>query len=117
MAKTKNDPLVSELTKTLKSKKAQDILVLDMRETGQNVCDFFIVCHGQSKVQTQSIAENTIRDLRTSGSAKPIHVEGLNNAEWILVDYGHVVAHIFQEESRSFYRIEDIWADAPVMKI
>ncbi len=116
MAKTKTDPLVSELTKTLKSKKAQEIIVLDMRETGQNVCDYFIVCHGQSKVQTQSIAENTIRELRSNDIARPFHVEGLANAEWILIDYGHVVAHIFQEESRSFYRIEDIWADAGITK-
>lgn len=117
MGKTTKDPLVSELTKTLQSKKAQDIMVFDMRKTGQNVCDYFVVCHGLSKVQSQSIAENTIKELRRSGPYKPIHIEGMTNAEWILVDYGDVVAHIFMEESRQFYQLEELWADARVTDV
>jgi len=115
MVKTVKDPVVTKLVKTLKSKKAQDIIVMDLRETGQNVCDFFVICHGQSNVQTQSIAENTIRELRRDEALKPLHVEGLSNAEWILIDYGNVVAHIFREEFRNFYRLEDLWADATVL--
>ena len=117
MVKTVKDPLVSKLTKALKSKKAQNIVVLDMRETGQNVCDFFVICHGTSGVQTQGIAENTIRELRKEESVKPIQVEGLSNAEWILVDYGNVVAHIFREDMREFFRLEDLWADAKITTI
>lgn len=117
MVKTVKDPLVSKLTKTLKSKKAQNIVVLDMRETGQNVCDFFVICHGTSGVQTQGIAENTIRELRTEEGFRPIQVEGLSNAEWILVDYGNVVAHIFREDMREFFRLEDLWADAKITTI
>lgn len=117
MVKTVKDPLVSKLTKTLKSKKAQNIVVLDMRETGQNVCDFFVICHGVSGVQTQGIAENAIRELRKEKGFKPIQVEGLSNAEWILVDYGNVVAHIFREDMREFFRLEDLWADAKITTI
>ncbi|MGD9492903.1 MAG: ribosome silencing factor [Bacteroidales bacterium] len=117
MVKTVKDPLVSKLTKALKSKKAQNIVVLDMRETGQNVCDFFVICHGVSGVQTQGIAENTIRELRKEEGFKPIQVEGLSNAEWILVDYGNVVAHIFREDMREFFRLEDLWADAKITTI
>jgi ribosome-associated protein len=117
MVKTAKDPLVAKLTKTLKSKKAQDIAVLDMRETGQNVCDYFIICHGQSGVQAQGIAENTIRELRKEEGLKPFQVEGLANAEWILIDYGNVVAHIFREDTREFYRLEDLWADAMVSTV
>lgn len=117
MVKTVKDPLVSKLTKTLKSKKAQNIVVLDMRETGQNVCDFFVICHGVSGVQTQGIAENAIRELRKEEGFKPIQVEGLSNAEWILVDYGNVVAHIFREDMREFFRLEDLWADAKITTI
>ncbi|HPF00909.1 MAG TPA: ribosome silencing factor [Bacteroidales bacterium] len=117
MVKTVKDPLVSKLTKALKSKKAQNIVVLDMRETGQNVCDFFVICHGVSGVQTQGIAENAIRELRKEEGFKPIQVEGLSNAEWILVDYGNVVAHIFREDMREFFRLEDLWADAKITTI
>lgn len=117
MGKTQKDPLVEELTKTLKSKKAQNIVVLDMRETGQYVCDYFVICHGQSSVQTQSIAENTIKELRSSVPIRPFHLEGMANAEWILIDYGYVVAHIFMEESRGFYRLEDLWADAKITTV
>jgi ribosome-associated protein len=114
MVKTVKDPIVTKLVKTLKSKKALNIVVMDMRETGQNVCDFFIVCHGTSSVHTQSIAENTIKELRREEALKPVHVEGLTNAEWILVDYGNVVAHIFREETRDFYKLEELWADADI---
>jgi ribosome-associated protein len=117
MAKSSIEPVTLKLAKTLKSKKAQDIIVLDMRETGQNVCDYFIICHGTSGVQTQSIAENCIRELRSEEGLKPIHVEGLNNSEWILIDYGNVVAHIFREEFRDFYKLEDLWADAKATTI
>lgn len=111
------DKILSKLAKTLKEKKAQQIVILDMRENGQNVCDFFVICHGQSGVQTQGIASNTIRELRQDIGLKPFQVEGLRNAEWILIDYGYIVAHIFREDIRDFYRLEDLWADAETKTI
>ena len=88
----------------------------DLRKTGQNICDYFIICHGTSKVQTQSIAENSINDLRKDLKMKPFSTEGMKNAEWILLDYGEVIVHIFLEDSRYFFHLEDLWADAKLIK-
>ena len=114
MVKTVKDPLVSKLTKTLKSKKAQNIVVLDMRETGQNVCDFFVICHGTSRTQVEAIADAVEEKVLKASGIKPRYREGFHNAEWILLDYFDVVAHIFQEKYRNFYQLENLWADAEI---
>ena len=78
---------------------------------------FFVVCHGDSSTQVEAISDSiydqTIKDLKE----KPWHQEGRTNAEWVLLDYVDVVAHVFYRESREFYNIEGLWADAPCEKI
>lgn len=107
--------LVEKIAERIQSNKGQNVIILDLRKTGQNVCDYFIICHGTSNIQTQSIAENTINDIRKKLKVKPFNVEGMKNAEWILLDYGEVVAHIFLEDFRYFFHLEDLWADAKII--
>jgi ribosome-associated protein len=91
-------------------KKAQGIVVLRLSAITE-FTDYFIICAGNSTRQTQAIADAVIEELKRI-KTRPLHTEGYNNAEWILIDYGSFVVHIFTEESRSFYDLERLWRDA-----
>jgi ribosome-associated protein len=96
-------------------KKAQEILVLRLSAITE-FTDYFIICSGASTRQTQAIADAVIEDLKKS-QTRPLHTEGYNNAEWILIDYGAFVIHIFTEESRKFYDLERLWRDAERVEV
>lgn len=91
--------------------KATDIRVLDLRGL-TSFTDFFLVCSGTSDRHTKAIAEQVKHNLKDAGIL-PNGVEGEDAGQWVLLDYGGVVAHIFQTESREFYQIEKLWSDAP----
>ncbi|HEU0185965.1 MAG TPA: ribosome silencing factor [Blastocatellia bacterium] len=91
-------------------KKAQGVVVLRLSAITE-FTDYFVICAGNSTRQTQAIADAVIEELKRL-KTRPLHMEGYNNAEWILIDYGAFVVHIFTEESRSFYDLERLWRDA-----
>jgi ribosome-associated protein len=91
-------------------KKAQGLVILRLSAITE-FTDYFIICAGNSTRQTQAIADAVIEELKRI-KTRPLHTEGYNNAEWILIDYGAFVVHIFTEESRSFYDLERLWRDA-----
>lgn len=91
--------------------KAKEITIIDLREVSNAVCDFFVICSGDSSTQVDGISDSIVKHTRELLGEKPWHVEGKNNAEWVLVDYVNVVAHVFYKEARSFYELEDVWAD------
>lgn len=91
--------------------KARSVRVLDMRKL-VSYTDYLIVCHGTSERHARSIAEHIVDDLRSVG-VRPIGVEGLRESNWILVDFGDVIAHVFYEPFRQEFAIESIFADAP----
>jgi ribosome-associated protein len=92
------------------SRKAQDLIVLGLSAITE-FTDYFVICTGNSSRQTQAIADAVIEELKKS-KVRPINTEGYNNAEWILIDYGAFIAHIFTEGSRRFYDLERLWRDA-----
>lgn len=96
-------------------KKAQSIVVLRLSALTE-FTDYFIICAGNSTRQTQAIADTVIEELKRI-KIRPLHTEGYNNAEWILIDYGAFVVHIFTEESRSFYDLERLWRDAEKVEV
>jgi len=96
-------------------KKAQEILVLRLSAITE-FTDYFIICSGASTRQTQAIADAVIEELKKT-QTRPLHTEGYNNAEWILIDYGAFVIHIFTEESRKFYDLERLWRDAERVEV
>jgi len=101
---------VSAAAQAADEKKAQQIVVLRLSAITE-FTDYFVICTGNSTRQTQAIADAVIEELKKV-KARPLHTEGYNNAEWILIDYGSFVVHIFTEESRSFYDLERLWRDA-----
>lgn len=95
-------------------KKAKDLLALDISELS-TIADYFVICSATNPVQAKAIADN-IEDKMAEVKAPELkHKEGYNNANWILLDYGDIVVHIFQEEDRRFYNIEQLWADATAL--
>ncbi|MEY4110257.1 MAG: ribosome silencing factor [Bacteroidota bacterium] len=98
----------------IREKKGVDITILDLRGLTHAVCDFFIICTGNSSTQVSAIADSVEDMVRKKTGESPWHVEGNANAEWILIDFVNVVVHVFQPQARSFYGIEKLWADAGV---
>lgn len=93
------------------SRKAEGLIALDVRDLTA-IADAFIICSGRSNRQVSAIAENTQKFLREHG-IRPLHVEGQKEGHWVLMDYGHVIIHVFYEATRFFYDLEGLWADAP----
>jgi ribosome-associated protein len=106
--------LVESVVKGIFEKKGQNVLKVDLRELENRITDYFIICHGSSKTQVDSISYSVEDIVRKEAGEKPMHVEGLENCFWVLLDYGDVVVHIFQEEYRNFYSLESLWADAHI---
>jgi len=112
-----SDFLSEIIIKGIQEKKGKNIISLGLKNIEHAVSDYFIVCHGTSNTQVQAIAESVEDEVREAIGVKPWHREGIQNAEWILLDYVDVVVHIFQENTRNFYQIENLWADAEIKQI
>ncbi len=106
-----NYEIAKQMSMAAQDKKAQDVLTLEIKDIS-SIADYFVICSAQSAVQAQAIADNIVEQLEKQ-DLKPLRQEGYRNANWILLDYGDVVAHIFQKDDRSFYNIEQLWGDAP----
>ena len=103
-------PIWLVAARAAESKKAKDIRVLDLREVA-SFTDFFLLCSGSNAPQLQAISEEIGRQLRAIGE-RPVSVEGYRNAEWILVDYGDCLIHIFSEKARAYYDLDRLWRHA-----
>lgn len=112
MAKNKDLNLKDSIVEAIKDRKGKDLIVLDLRQVDQSIADYFVICHGESTTQVDSISENVEREIRTELQEHPINKEGADNLQWVLLDYGDVVVHVFQDEYRRFYNLEELWADA-----
>jgi len=95
-------------------KKALDISILDMRKI-PSVCDYFVIASGTSTTQVRAISDGIVDKLREKGE-RVWHTEGEREALWILLDYGDVVVHIFQKDTRRFYELEKLWGRVPIKK-
>jgi ribosome-associated protein len=92
-------------------KKAEGVIALDVRGL-TSIADAFIICSGRSNRQVSAVAENIQRSLRKK-LIKPLSIEGMSEGHWVVMDYGHVIIHIFYESTRVFYDLEGLWVDAP----
>ncbi|MBK9192602.1 MAG: ribosome silencing factor [Crocinitomicaceae bacterium] len=104
--------LIETMVDGLQDVKAKDIVILDMTSLSNAVTDYFIIATGDSSTQVEGMASSVVRKTRKELKERPWHEEGVGNSEWILLDYVNVVVHIFFRETREFYNLEDLWADA-----
>ena len=109
--------LVDEIILGIENVKGENIHQLDLRELDNTPCDFFIVCSGNSNTQVSAIVNSVQKTVSKALHEKPFHTEGLDNAEWVLIDYVSVVVHVFQNQIRNYYNIEELWGDAKSTQI
>jgi len=115
--KFSTDELIAVIIKGIDNVKGEDIQLLDLREIENTVCDYFIICSGNSNTQVNAISGSVQKTVSKEIKDKPWHIEGQNNSEWILMDYVNVVVHVFQKHVREFYDIESLWGDAKITEI
>jgi len=96
----------------MQEKKGNDIVRLDMRQLNSAVSDYFVLCHADSGTQVKAIADSVEKEIYKQTQTEPWRKEGMEHADWIILDYSDVVVHIFRTEKRDFYGIEELWGDA-----
>ncbi|MVM35747.1 ribosome silencing factor [Spirosoma sp. HMF4905] len=98
----------------MQEKKGHDIVVMDLRNVKNAICDYFVICSGNSDTQIDAISTSIEEEVYKASKQDPWHKEGKLNREWILLDYVDVVAHVFKKERRAFYDLEQLWGDAEI---
>ena len=111
------DDLIAVIIKGIDDVKGENIQLLDLRDIENTVCDYFIVCSGNSNTQVNAISGSAQKAVGKELKDKPWHVEGQANSEWVLMDYVNVVVHVFQKHVREYYDIESLWGDAKITEI
>ncbi len=109
--------LADTIIEAIQEKKGSEIVLLDLTKIPDAVCKYFVICSADSNTQVKAIAGSVDDDVKKKLKEDAWHKEGFENAEWILLDYVTVVVHIFQTETRSFYNLEKLWADAEIKVI
>jgi ribosome-associated protein len=104
--------LLAEIVRLAADKKALDVIELDLRGV-LDYTDYFVVCSGNTTRQTKAIHDGILEGLKRGHATIPRRVEGAARADWILIDYLDVVVHIFTPQARAFYRLEELWGEAP----
>lgn len=110
-------PLVDEIVNALEDIKGEKITILNLQNLENPVCDYFVICQANSNTQVKALADSVEKKVRENLNERPWHVEGADNAEWILLDYVAVAVHVFQTEAREFYDLEGLWADAAITQL
>ncbi len=108
------DVLLTHIIKGIEDVKGNDIDILDLRDIDTAVCDYFVICNGSSNTQVNAIVNSVQKLVSKELKDKPWHVEGTDNAEWVLMDYVSIVVHVFQKQIREYYNIEGLWGDAKI---
>ena len=111
------DSLITEIIKGIEDVKGENITILDLRDIENTVCDYFILCDGNSNTQVSAIAGSIQKNVSKTLKEKPWNVEGESNAEWVLLDYVNVVVHVFQKHIREFYSLEELWGDSKITDV
>lgn len=107
-----SEELVKAVIEGIQERKGKNITVLDMRSIENMISEYFVICEGDSNIHVDAVSDSIEDFVRKDVGEKPFHIEGQQNAEWILLDYMNVVVHVFQKPIRSYYSLEELWADA-----
>jgi ribosome-associated protein len=106
-----SNELARTIVQIVEDKKAEDIIMLDIRELSI-IADYFVICTGTSERQVRALAREVDEQLGKQG-IEPLHIEGMTDARWVLLDYNNVIVHIFDPVTREYYRLDKLWAEAP----
>jgi len=114
--KIKN-PLLDSIIDGLEERKAKNITILDLGNIKNRSFDFFVIADAESSTHVDSIASSVEETVKKQLNERPFHTEGWENSEWILLDYVDIMVHVFQQQTRDFYRLEELWADAEITRL
>lgn len=109
--------LVKKITEGIQEKKGKNIVIADLTAIEDTICNYFVICQGNSPSQVSVIADSVREYVSKEIKNKPIAIDGLRNAQWVAMDYSDVLVHIFLPETRDFYNLENLWADAKLTRI
>lgn len=109
--------LIEKITEGIQEKKGKNIVIADLTNIDDTICKYFIICQGNSPSQVIAIVESIKEFARKGADSKPFAIDGQKNAEWVAMDYSDVLVHIFLPETRGFYNLEHLWADAKLTTI
>jgi ribosome-associated protein len=112
-----NNHLTETIVEGIQEKKGKKISVVDLTKFENAACSYFVICEGDSNTHVSSITRSIKDYVREHAQTKPVAVDGLENAQWVAMDYLQVIVHVFQREPRAFYDIEHLWADAEITEI
>ena len=109
--------LVKKITEGIQEKKGQKIVIANLTDIEDTICNYFVICQGNSPIQVSVIADSIREYVLEETGNKPFAIDGFRNAQWIAMDYSDVLVHIFLPEVRDFYNLENLWADAKLTSI
>ncbi len=113
---TRNSKIFKTIIKAIQEKKGENVVSLDLRKIPEAVSDFFVVCEASSTTQVKAIADSIEEEVRKNCDELPYKHEGRQTLQWVLIDYVNVVVHVMLPENRRFYKLEEMWSDAPQEK-
>ena len=103
--------LFETIIEAIKNKKGKEIVSINLKEIENSVCEYFVICTGDSTIQASALADEIRDKTRELANTSVDHVEGLPNSNWVLLDYINIVVHIFLQDQRKLYQLEDLWGD------
>ena len=109
--------LIQQITEGIQDKKGKKIVIADLTKIDDTICNYFVICQGNSPSQVTAIVESVKDFARKGAHVKPYSIDGLRNAEWVAMDYADILVHVFLPEARDFYNLETLWADAKLTSI
>ena len=109
---TKNSKLIKTIINAIQEKKGENIISLDLRKVNEAVADFFIICEASNQPQVRAISDFVEHEMKEKCDEYPYRHEGMQNLQWVLIDYVNVVVHVMLAETRKFYKLEEMWSDA-----
>ena len=116
VSKNETNKLLKKVISSIEDKKGKNIVSIDLSKIDNAITNYFVVCSATSTTQVDAIYDNIMEKLYVDLNMKPFHREGYENSEWILIDYFDLVVHIFLEDIRNFYKLEDLWADGIIKR-
>lgn len=117
MTEVTNKQIVEKIVEGIQNRKGHNIVTVNLEKLAEAPCEWFVIAEGNSSTQVCAIADEIEDFVRTELKVKPFAVDGLENAEWVAMDYGQIIVHVFQREPRAFYDIEHLWEDGVLTEI
>ncbi|KAB2825711.1 MAG: ribosome silencing factor [Bacteroidales bacterium] len=112
-----NEQIVKNIVEGIQERKGKEIVVVNMNRLKEAPCSYFVICEGDSNIHVNAVALSIKEYVQEKMAVKPYAADGFENAEWIAMDYGSIIVHVFQRHARQYYDIEHLWADADLQKI